>query len=398
MRCKSALLSLMFPGMLVALPVLGGWLWAPQSHLLTSLFPTIAAVLMISALLVSWRFSCSRLMLLCALLVVHEALLIWFAGLYPGWRLLLPVNLLVLSFIGERPVLSLAMLCRLGMIVGQPVLLYIMATALPTHYQLLLALQWSVSVPGVASPVVMDLYDVLVTVVAAILLVKVMWRPRLESTVLVWALLLICAAQRPEVQARVPAVVLHGVLILIVLVSVLERSYALAFRDELTGLPSRRAFLDLVNRRSSGYSLAIVDIDHFKKVNDTHGHDVGDQVLKRVAARLASVANGGKAFRYGGEEFVVLFYRRDAEQVHDTLELLRESVADTPFVLRQKPRPTKKPRRVVAAGNRQQSLRVTVSIGVAHWHKGLDLDAVIKKADQALYKAKKTGRNRVVQA
>nr|WP_242029243.1 GGDEF domain-containing protein [Desulfuromonas acetoxidans] len=218
----------------------------------------------------------------------------------------------------------------------------------------------------------------------------------MESSVLLWALLLICTAQLSDVQARVPVVVLHGLLILIVLVSVFERSYTLAFRDELTGLPSRRAFLDFVNRRSSGYSLAIVDIDHFKKVNDTHGHDVGDQVLKRVAGRLAAVSNGGKAFRYGGEEFVVLFYRRDVERVNDALDLLRQSIADTPFVLRQKPRPEKRPRRVVATKDRQPSLRVTVSIGVSHWHKGADLDGVIKRADQALYKAKKTGRNRVV--
>lgn len=396
MRCKSALLSLMFPGILVALPVLGGWLWAPQSHVLTTLLPTIAALLIVAALLVSWRFSCSRLVLLCVLLVVHECVLSGFIDLFPAWQLLLPVNLLLLSVVGERPVVSLAMLYRLGLIVMQPVVLFVLATTLAEEYQRLVALHWSFSTPFVPFPLNLSLYEMIVTLVALALLLRVVWRPSMESSVLLWALLLICTAQLPDVQARVPVVVLHGLLILIVLVSVFERSYTLAFRDELTGLPSRRAFLDFVNRRSSGYSLAIVDIDHFKKVNDTHGHDVGDQVLKRVAGRLAAVSNGGKAFRYGGEEFVVLFYRRDVERVNDALDLLRQSIADTPFVLRQKPRPEKRPRRVVATKDRQPSLRVTVSIGVSHWHKGADLDGVIKRADQALYKAKKTGRNRVV--
>jgi GGDEF domain-containing protein len=89
--------------------------------------------------------------------------------------------------------------------------------------------------------------------------------------------------------------------------SVVETSYLLAYHDELTGLPSRRAFNDAIARLQPPFSMAAVDIDHFKRFNDTFGHDVGDQVLRLVASKLARVGCGGLAYRCGGEEFVILF-------------------------------------------------------------------------------------------
>ena len=398
MRCKTALHSLIFPGMLVAVPILGLWLWAPQPNFLTPLLPTIATLLLVASLMLCWRFSCSILLLLCGVMVAHGGVLIWAPELLPGWRLLLPLNLLVLSLLRERPVFSLSILGRLVFLVVQPAILYLLAEWFSFSYQRVIALHWDVSLPRISYFVDIGLYSVVVVCVAVALLAKVLWRPTMETSVMLWALLLFCTAQQSAVQTIFSPVLLYGLLALIILVSILERSYGLAFRDELTGLPSRRAFLDQVNRRPAGYSLAIVDIDHFKKVNDTHGHDVGDQVLKLVAARLASVTKGGKAFRYGGEEFVILFYHKDSQDIEEAVEQLRQNVADTPFVLRQKPRPAKKPRHVVTSGRRPQGLRVTVSIGLALWQKRLVLNDIVKRADQALYRAKKTGRNRVVKA
>src|SRR5439155_9485473 len=85
------------------------------------------------------------------------------------------------------------------------------------------------------------------------------------------------------------------------IVALLQESHQLAFRDELTGLPGRRALDERLRALRGRYALAMVDVDHFKKFNDTHGHDVGDQVLKLVAGRLAEVGGGGIAYRYGGE-------------------------------------------------------------------------------------------------
>ena len=91
---------------------------------------------------------------------------------------------------------------------------------------------------------------------------------------------------------------------LLLVASIIENTYVLAYHDELTSLPARRAFNEALLRLEAPYSIAVVDIDHFKSFNDTYGHDTGDQVLSMVAARLAGVSGGGQAFRVGGEELL----------------------------------------------------------------------------------------------
>src|SRR5258706_3683005 len=125
----------------------------------------------------------------------------------------------------------------------------------------------------------------------------------------------------------------------ILIVGVLQESYRMAFRNALAGLPSRRALEDQLRALEAPYAVAMIDIDRFKAFNDTHGHDIGDQVLKLVAARLAEVGGGGRAFRYGGEEFMVLFRGQHVADAMPHLEATRASVeaykmtirgADTP--------------------------------------------------------------------
>ena len=94
---------------------------------------------------------------------------------------------------------------------------------------------------------------------------------------------------------------------LILISSIIENSYFLAYHDELTTLPARRAFNDALLRLEEPYAVAVVDIDHFKNFNDTYGHETGDQVLRMVAGKLAGVTGGGRAYRVGGEEFSILF-------------------------------------------------------------------------------------------
>ena len=121
---------------------------------------------------------------------------------------------------------------------------------------------------------------------------------------------------------------------LILLASVIETSYLMAYHDELTGVPARRAFNDALLSLEAPYAIAIVDIDHFKKFNDTYGHDTGDHVLRLVAARLSQVTGGGKAYRCGGEEFSIIFTGSSAREAARHLELLRETVARSTFRVR----------------------------------------------------------------
>jgi len=195
-----------------------------------------------------------------------------------------------------------------------------------------------------------------------------------------------------------PSLLLSAAL-LMVIVAVVQDAYHMAFLDELTGLPGRRALFADFRRLGQRYSVAMVDVDHFKKFNDTYGHDVGDQVLQMVAARLESVTGGGRAFRYGGEEFTVLFPGKDTEAVKIHLENLREAIAGSSFALRGDDRPETAPKgkNGAAANKKPKTVSVTVSMGVAQPSiEATDPDAVMKEADKALYKAKKAGRNRVV--
>jgi GGDEF domain-containing protein len=155
--------------------------------------------------------------------------------------------------------------------------------------------------------------------------------------------------------------------------------------------------------------LAAVDIDHFKSVNDTYGHDTGDEVLSLVAAKLAHVSGGGQAYRVGGEEFSILFPGKSVAEVMPDLENLRVDIEQSSFRLRGRDRRTiprgpdrrttaqkKSSRRKAPSSTPPGYLRVTVSIGVAEpTARRPTFEEVVDLADKALYRAKEAGRNRV---
>jgi diguanylate cyclase (GGDEF)-like protein len=196
--------------------------------------------------------------------------------------------------------------------------------------------------------------------------------------------------------------------------SIIENSYLLAYHDELTGLPSRRAFNDALSRLQDPYCIAVVDIDHFKRFNDTYGHDTGDQVLCLVAAKLAGVTGGGQAYRCGGEEFSILFPGKLISDVLKHLASLRATIEAAEFRMRhgdrrQTPRgPDRRQDHKSSRGKKGHAIRrlaqsksagalsVTVSIGVATCSdQNSHADLVLQAADKALYRAKEGGRNRV---
>jgi diguanylate cyclase (GGDEF)-like protein len=197
---------------------------------------------------------------------------------------------------------------------------------------------------------------------------------------------------------------------LILIVAVLEHGYHLATRDELTGLPGRRAFNRVVEQLGRQYAIAMCDIDHFKQFNDLHGHEGGDQVLKMVAATIAKVSGGGQAFRYGGEEFAIIFAGCSAKDAAPCLERLRQEIASRSFVLRSPNRPERKPRQrslaaAQGAGSAHSSstaggavgrdqVVITISVGLAEQSKRHSTpELVLEAADRALYHAKESGRN-----
>jgi GGDEF domain-containing protein len=185
---------------------------------------------------------------------------------------------------------------------------------------------------------------------------------------------------------------------LVLTIALLQDTFRMAFRDELTGLPSRRNLNERMMGLGRHYVIAMCDVDHFKIFNDTHGHELGDQVLKMVAAKLEAVGGGGTAFRYGGEEFTVLFPGKHIAHALPHLEALRNAIADYKIAVRAPGRPAKPEpaTRKQGAFREVTSVVVTISIGVAESSAQLATTAeVIKAADDALYRAKHKGRNQV---
>jgi two-component system, cell cycle response regulator len=167
-----------------------------------------------------------------------------------------------------------------------------------------------------------------------------------------------------------------------------QLSLEMAITDALTGLHNRRymaSHLDTLMRSASAakpISFLILDIDYFKAVNDTHGHDVGDEVLREFANRISANVRGiDLACRHGGEEFVVVMPDTDSGFAFTVAERLRQSIESTPFKISRAP----------------NTLTITVSIGIASSAGADDVpDKLLRRADQALYRAKREGRNRVV--
>lgn len=170
------------------------------------------------------------------------------------------------------------------------------------------------------------------------------------------------------------------------------------YLDELTGIPNRRALDEKLAHLQGTWSLAMVDIDHFKRFNDSYGHDQGDDVLRLVARHLAD-GTAGKAFRYGGEEFCVLAPGEASPALAQVMDAVREDLARRRFHIRLPKGIRKKTgphdRGSLAAPTAQ--VQVTISVGVARPDKKHPESAqVLKLADEGLYEAKDNGRNNVV--
>ena len=398
------LYSVLVPGGLLLLAATAFLQLAPPETV-QALLPVFPYGVFAAGVLLGWRFERSRLVFAVIALALAEWALHHFAAsptveastariVFNAVAFLLPLNLVLLSFAPERGTLTGRGLLRLALLLVQ-----IPVVMLLTHPALLGAAAWLES----------SLVDVrylgwtrlsqpaLLAFAAALglLLARCILRDTPIAKSFVWALVAAFLALNGD--ARDPALTLYlATAGLILVVAVIEASYAMAYRDELTRLPARRALTQALAQSGNRYALAMVDIDYFKKFNDRHGHDVGDQVLRMVASRLAEVSGGGKAFRYGGEEFVLLFPDKSMREILPHLELVRATIGSSRFTLRGRDRPRKKPEKARGSRSARGELALTVSLGVAEADSQHATPAqVIKAADQALYRAKKAGRNRV---
>lgn len=185
---------------------------------------------------------------------------------------------------------------------------------------------------------------------------------------------------------------------ILVIIYVISASHQMAFNDRLTNIPGRRALEMDMKHLGRKFTIAMLDVDHFKKFNDNYGHDTGDDVLKLVASRMLRVGGNAKVYRYGGEEFTILFKGKTAKDSKVFLEQLRKEIADYEMVLRdttQRPDNHKKGAKNRVSEKNGSTVSVTVSIGAADSKTTRNPEEVLKKADKALYSAKEKGRNQV---
>lgn len=420
-------------GTLKSLFVPGGILLLAAVVLLSGGFLSISAAavdfyyyaVFLAGILLAWRFHASRILFaLVMLLLAHRALEFFSAGravATPPGRIaleaicfLIPLNFVVTPLLRERglgiPAITprvlllflesvfVAVICRPGE-KNSPAFLH--AALLDRSW-----FHWT-KIPQLA-------LLVFIAAFVGLLVRLVLYRKPLESGLL-WALAATFFSLQTNPVDRL-GVAYWATAGLVLVASIIENTYVLAYHDELTSLPARRAFNEALLRLETPYAIAVVDIDHFKSFNDTYGHDTGDQVLSMVAARLARVSGGGQAFRVGGEEFSILFRGKSMKEVVPHLEALRTAIEEAKFRVRATPDRRAKLRdggrrkedkkatearsraaaRKLPLESELSDLSVTVSIGAAEpTPKAHEIEQVIQAADKALYRAKKAGRNRV---
>jgi diguanylate cyclase (GGDEF)-like protein len=366
----------------------------------------------IAALVLAWRFHTTRIFLSAVvLLLAHRALELFSQGhiassgpgriAFEAIAFLLPLNFILLAFFPERGYQGRSLFWFLVLMFFEAV--FVAAVARPDqpvpgllHAAPVASIHWQLPQPALLLFVGALVY----------LLVRVVRFQKPTIIGMFWSLIATWLALNAGGIGKLGSAY-FGVAALILASSIVENSYSLAYRDELTGLNSRRAFNDALLRLKPPYAVAAVDIDHFKSINDTYGHDIGDQVLRMVASKLARVGGGGDPFRVGGEEFTILFPGRTGKEIVDILELLRLNIESSTFRVRsgderrkvQRPsdrRSERKKREVPRLSpDSSTALSVTVSIGIGESQPKLSSDEIINQADKALYRAKRGGRNRI---
>ena len=393
--------SFLVPAGLLALTALAAHLAGPLPEELTAFLRVYPWVALALGVLLGLRFRRGRVVFAVLAIALADRMLLRFgpgaAGeeaarwAFTATAFLLPLDLAWLSLARERGTFTPSGFLRGCAIGAQPAL----ASFVWLSYQpRLVALFGRRVLPAGVGPALRMSHVAILAFAASLAVVGVVCLVRRKALEVgfLWAIV----ASLVGLESAPPATLYLATAELIVVVALLESTFAMAFRDSLTGLPSRRAFDEAVEKLAGAYSVAMVDVDHFKDVNDRHGHDVGDQVLRMVAARIEGAVGGARTYRVGGEEFALLFTNRPRDEVLVKLEDLRAGIAESGFALRAPDRPRRKPKGSARREEQAPTLAVTVSIGFSECGGRLTTPAqVLKAADAALYRAKREGRNRV---
>jgi diguanylate cyclase (GGDEF)-like protein len=364
--------------------------------------PVYSGVVFVVGLLLGWRFKRRQLVIgLLVLFAAERALVLYpdagFASpgriVFAAIALLLPLDLALLAWLTERSISGGAGRAVLVLILAEMVVVPLLARPELAHQAPLLQYTFvPLGLPWLRVP-----QPAILAFGAAfgLALMRFMLSPTIIQSSLAWALIAAFLGLNGGSPALTVYLATAG---LVLVVSLIETSHRMAFSDELTGLPSRRALTDALMRLPELYTVAMIDIDHFKKLNDEYGHAAGDQVLRLIGSTLTRTEGGGRPFRYGGEEFALLFPGKSVDEALPYIEDLRETIEASTFIVRARNRPKHKPKPARSSGGRGR-VAITVSIGVAEPEVGgAEPEDVIRAADQALYRAKRGGRNRVVVA
>ena len=401
----------------IALPVAALWAMfgitalSPGWQLL--LIEAMPVTTLALALLLSIRFNRSRFSFLLLFLTLAWVSQTHLRGqILPATESLLfaalMANSFVFSLLKDRSLFSIHGLLRIAVLMPQAIAIWYLVTYAPALPLALLNGEWFTLPEALA--IFVQLPDSILLgallINLAHMTLSITRNSSIQATFFACQMGLLGIASGYPHAAFVPFMVSSCALM--VALAIVMDSHDMAYRDELTALPSRRALNQLMLSLGRRYTIAMLDIDHFKKFNDTHGHDIGDEVLQMVAAKIARVGGGGKPFRYGGEEFTIVFPGKTPQQAEQQLEVLRAEIENYRMVVRQDQRrnQSKSGRKSVMKSGRQscsnpgskkprqQTLSVTISIGYATRNPEIKLpEAVIKAADQALYRAKNKGRN-----
>lgn len=399
------LLVFFLPGGLLALaPLLADHygLVTPWLSKIESIAPY--SILAIGVIL-GWRFHRSRLAFVILILFLSERSLYYYGtggsfafghgnSILLTNAILLPLNIALFFLVKERGIFNLGGIFRVMFIFLQPLVIYLLLRLQPDLFQYLS--HQIVSIPQLTDLPLTQPVLLVNTIFLLLFFIGSVFGKNPVVRGFFWAMVATLLAFVTKSKGQSP-ILYYCSAEFIIIIAVLETAYAMAFHDELTGLPARRALNTALHGLGRHYAIAMVDIDYFKKFNDKYGHDVGDQVLCMVASHLRRVGGGGRPYRYGGEEFTVLFSGKSKEDAFTHLENLRQSIQTAQFALRGKNRPKKPPKKSKKMKSPPNTVSVTISIGVAEPDKKHPRPvSVMKAADQALYSAKKRGRNCVV--
>ncbi len=346
-----------------------------------------------------WRYQRDRLLVGIVLLVLAN-LGVWYATgaavgsaggvLFESVALLVPLNFLAFAWMDEQWVFTRVGRIRLGIVLLQAALVALVSLtqgiALPASFAIELVpgswLTWtSLSQPTLLAA----------AAAISILAVRVVLAPNATNRGLLWSTVSSVLA----LQSAETATFFFATAVLILTVSAHETAYAREKRDQLTRLLPRNFFEQALHSLRGSFSIAVVDIDHLHTFNARYGRDAGDEALRRIGTLLKHVGRGGTAYRYGGDEFAVIFPKKTVDQVAPRLGRICKKIERKRIAFADKDRPATGLAESESKSGKEKAY-LTVSIGIAQKTIHIiDPQEVVGEADQAAYQAKTQGGNRV---